>query len=65
MVSQLLFVSSHARRDIHMTVSFLTSRVSKLDEDDWGKFVRCMKYLEGTKYMNLILTVDTISVIKW
>ena len=65
MVSQLLFVSSHARRDIHMTVSFLTSCVRKTDEDDWGKFVRCMKYLEGTKYMKLTLTVDTIFVIRW
>ena len=64
-VYQLLFVSSRARHGIHTTISLLTSRVRKPDEDDWGKLVRCMKYLKGTKYMKLTLTVDTMSVIKW
>ena len=63
--AQLLFASSRARRDIQTTVSFLTSRVQKPDEDDWGKLVRCMKYLKATKYMKLTLTVVTISVIQW
>ena len=63
--AQLLFASSRARRDIQTTVSFLTSRVKKPDEDGWGKLVRCMKYLKGTTYMKLALTVDTMSVIKW
>ena len=65
MVAQLLFVSSRARRNIQTTIYFLTSRVRKPDEDDWGKFLRCMKYLKGTKYTKLTLTVDTMSVIKW
>ena len=30
-----------------------------------GKLVRCMKYLKGTGYMKLTLTVDTMSIIKW
>ena len=64
-VDQLLFVSSRARRDIQKTISFLTSRVRKSDEDDWGKLVRCVKYLKVTKYTKLTLMVDTMSVIKW
>ena len=64
-VAQLLFLSSRARLDIQTTVSFLTSHVRKPVEDDWGKLVRCMTYLKGTKYMKLTLTVDTMSIIKW
>ena len=36
-VAQLLFLSARARRDIQTPVSFLTTRVKKPDEDDWGK----------------------------
>ena len=42
---QLLFVSARARRDIQSPVAFLTTRVKGLDEDDWGKFKRVLKYL--------------------
>ena len=48
-VAQILFVYSHARQYIQRNIYFLTSRVKKPDEDDWGKLVRCMKYLKGTK----------------
>jgi hypothetical protein len=34
-VVKLLFVSTRGRPDIHLPISFLTSRVSKADEDDW------------------------------
>ena len=43
--AQLLFLSSQARRDIQTAVSFLTTRVKKLDEDSWGKLKRALKYL--------------------
>ena len=36
-VAQLLFISSRVRRDIQTAMSFLTTRVKKHDEDDWGK----------------------------
>ena len=64
-VDKLFFVSRCSRRDIQTTISFLTWRVRKPDEDDWSKRVRCMKYPKGTKYTKLTLTVDTMSVIKW
>jgi hypothetical protein len=57
-VYQLLFAANRARRDIQMAVSFLTTRVKAPDQDDWGKLVRVLKYLNGTCYMKLILSVD-------
>jgi hypothetical protein len=63
--AQLLFLSSRARRDIQLAVAFLTTRVKSPDEDDWGKLKRVLKYLTGTRYMKLTLSVDNLSVIKW
>ncbi len=48
-----------------MAVAFLTTRVKKPDVDDWGKLCRVLKYLKGTKYMKLTLTIDDISMIRW
>ena len=58
-------MSQRARRDLQTAVSFLTTRVKKPDEDDWGKLRRVMQYLYGTLYMKLTLTVDNMSVIHW
>ena len=63
--AQLLFLSACARRDIQVTVAFLTTRVKKPDTDDWGKLRRVLKYLKGTKYMKLILSIDKVSKIMW
>ena len=41
--AQLLFLSSRARKDIQTAVSFLTTRVKKIDKDDWGKLKRALK----------------------
>ena len=57
--AQLLFMCSRARRDIQTAVAFLTTRVKKPDQDDWGKLKRVLKYLNGTKHMKLKLTVET------
>jgi hypothetical protein len=64
-VAQLLFVSSRVRRDIQTAVSFLTTRVKKPDEDDWGKLKRVLKYLKGTMHMRLRLSVDDLRIIRW
>ena len=63
--AQLLFMCSRARRDIQTAVAFLTTRVKKPDQDDWGKLKRVLKYLNGTKHMKLKLTVENLSIIKW
>jgi hypothetical protein len=36
-VAQLLFMATRARQDIQTAVAFLTTRVKRPDEDDWGK----------------------------
>jgi hypothetical protein len=65
-VAQLLFLSARARPDIKTAVAFLTTRVSKPDEDDWGKLKRVLKYLKGTMYLKLTLSVaDGLFIIKW
>lgn len=64
-VAQLLFLSCRARRDIQTAVAFLTTRVKEPDEDDWKKLIRVLKYLNGTKYMKLTLTVDSLNIIRW
>jgi hypothetical protein len=64
-VAQLLFVSTRVRRDIQTAVAFLTTRVEKPDEDDWGKLKRVLKYLKGTRHMRLRLSVNALGVIHW
>jgi hypothetical protein len=47
-------------------VSFLTTQVQAPDEDDWGKLKRVLKYLKGTRYLNLILSADAMNfAIHW
>jgi hypothetical protein len=49
-----------------MAVSFLTTQVKDPDEDDWGKLVRVLKYLNGTWFMKLILSADEMNfTIHW
>jgi hypothetical protein len=61
-VYQLLFAANRARRDIQTAVSFLTTRVKAPDQDNWGKLARVLKYLNGTCYMKLILSMDKMKV---
>ncbi len=59
-VYQLLFAA------IQTAVSFLTTRVQAPDEDDWGKLKRVLKYLNGTRYLKLILGADAMNfTIHW
>jgi hypothetical protein len=60
-VYKLLFAANRARRDIQTAVSFLTTRVKAPDEDDWGKLVRVLKYINGTRYMKLILSTNEMN----
>jgi len=60
-VYQLLFAANRARRNIQSAVSFLTTRVKAPDEDDRGKLVRVLKYINGTQYMKLILSADEMN----
>eukprot|EP00804_Cyclotella_cryptica_P008702 CCRYP_018543-RA/>CCRYP_018543-RA protein AED:0.42 eAED:0.42 QI:0/0/0/1/1/1/2/0/192 len=64
-VAQLLYIATRVRHDIQTAVAFLTTRVKRPDEDDWGKLKRVLKYLKGTKHMCLTLSVEDMSVICW
>ena len=35
------------------------------DEDNWGKLKRVLKYLNGTRYLKLKLSVDSLTMLKW
>ena len=63
-VAKLLFVAKRARPDIQVPIAFLTSRVTKADEDDWKKLKRLLQYLQSTIDMPLTLSIDNMSIIK-
>ena len=58
---QLLFAANRERRDIQTAVSFLTTQVKAPDEDEWGKLVRVLKYINVKQYMKLILSADEMN----
>ena len=63
--AQLLYIAPRWIRYIYKTIAFLTTRVNKPDEDNWMKLKRCLKYLKGKKYMKLIISVYSLSIVKW
>ena len=63
--AKLLFVSKRGRPDIQVAVAFLTTRVTKSNEDDWKKLARLMRYIHGTVDTMLTLLADEFNVIKW
>ena len=64
-VAKLLFVSKRARLDILVAVSYLTTRVSKADEDDWKNLKRLLQYLRSTIKLKMIMSADSMSSVKW
>ena len=64
-MAQLLFMSTRARRDIQTAVAFLTTKVKTPDEDNWEKLKRVLKYLNGTKYLKLKLSMEDLGLLKW
>ncbi len=63
-MAQLLFLS-RVYDDIQTAVAFLTTRVKTPDEDDWGKLKRVCKYLNGTGYLKLNLSAESLSIPCW
>ena len=64
-VAQLLFMATRTRHDIQPAVAFLTMPVKTSGEDDWGKLKWVLKYLNGTKYLKLKISVEDLGILKW
>ena len=47
MTQKLLYVSKRARPDLETLISFLTTRVTKSDEDDWKKLKRGLIFIQN------------------
>ena len=63
--ARLLFVGKRARPDIQVAVGFLSTRVTKADEDDWRKLRRLLRYIKGSLELKLTLKVADLTVVKW
>ena len=63
-VAKLLYVSKRARLDIETTISFLCTRVTKCDEDDWEKLRRLLGYLKNTLELPRIIGADSQSLMR-
>ena len=63
-VAKALFACKRARPDIGTATIAMTTFVQKPKEDDWGRLVRMMRYLNGTRNDKLIFSADDVHVIK-
>lgn len=64
-VAKGLFACKRARPDIHPTIAVLCTRVKSPNQDDWKKLCRLIRYLNGTRKDQLILSADDLHVVKW
>ena len=65
LVMQGLYLSQRGRPDIRMVISFLCSCLTCLDEDDYKKLTRLIRYLQHTLYMCLVLGKDSTDSVRW
>ena len=65
LTAKLLYLSKRARPDFQTAVSFLTTRVTQPDIDDWKKLGRAIKFLRVTRDLWLTLEVGDKLCIKW
>jgi len=65
LTAQLLYLGKRARPDLQTAVSFLTTRVTSPDQDDFRKLGRCIRYLRRTKHYPLTLEANSMSSIQW
>jgi len=61
-VAKRLFVSTHRRPDLHLTVGFLTLCVPKCDQHDWNKLRQLLSYIKGTLDLELTLQADSMNI---
>ena len=64
-VAKLLYLAKRMRPDLLLAVSYLCTRVTAPDVDDWMKLGRCLRYLKETRELNLTLSSTDLSTIFW
>lgn len=57
-VAKLLFLSKQGHPDIQLAITFLCTRMTKSDEDDWKKLTCLLQYLNATVDLTLALSVE-------
>ena len=62
-VAQLLFMATRTRHRIQKAVAL--TQVKTPNKDDWRKLKRLLKYLTGTKYLKLKISVEELGMLKW
>ena len=65
LVMQGLCLSQHGWPDIKTAISFLCSHLTHLDEDNYKKLTRLIRYLRHTLYMCLVLRKDSTDSMQW
>ena len=63
-VARGLFASKRGRPDTCPTISVLSTRVREPNASDWGKLVRYMQFVKGSKDKKLRLSADNLHIIK-
>ena len=58
---KLLYITKRARPDLETLISFLTTRVSKSDVDDWKKLKRGLTFISNTIYDKRIIGAASLS----
>ena len=64
-VAKMLFATKRARPDTGPDISYITTRVRELDEDDWSKLAHLMKHIRGTLKLPLKIGANGTRVLKW
>ena len=59
--AKMLYIEKRGRPDMELTTSFLTTRVSKPTQEDWGKLKRAVTFLNQTKGDKRIIGCDDIT----
>ena len=66
LVAKILFLIKRAQPYIHPTITFLTTRVKNMDEDNWKKLQRVLRYLDATIHIVKIhLNANDLNVFHW
>ena len=64
LLSELLFVSNHARPDIQSTIYFLSTHVHDPNKYNWKNIRQLLQYLNGTRDMCLMLNTKDLNIVQ-